>query len=213
MICLLRSGFAIELFINGVLPWLVYTLAQPGVGRVHALMASAIPPIAWSAIQFVQSRRIDAISIFVLTGIGLSLLAFFGGGSFRLLELREHLVTGVIGLVFLGSVAIKRPMLIVLARTVIKRSSPEEAAKFESRFDSRRGLMTYATLGFGFLLLIQTAVAISLVLTLPVREFLIVSPILSYVMIGLFAGGVLYMKRKVRTASAEAEHGQRESNS
>lgn len=207
----LRSAFGIEIFVNGVLPWVVYTLAQPEMGRVHALMASAIPPIAWSAIQFAQKRRIDALSIFVLASIGLSLLAFFGGGSFRMLELREHLVNGVLGLVFIGSVAIKRPLLVVLVQSIMREKSPADIAKFQSRFDSRRGLMARVTLGFGFLLLIQTAVAICLVFTLPVREFLVVSPILSYVTLGLFAAGALYMKRKAVKALAEPEHGPHES--
>ena len=87
---LLRRGFVTEIIVNVGLPWFVYVLAQPSMGRVHALMASALPPLAWSAIQFARKKQIDALSILVLAGIGLSLVAFFSGGSFRMLELREH---------------------------------------------------------------------------------------------------------------------------
>jgi len=59
---LLRTGFGTEIIVNAALPWLVYILAQPGMGRVHALMASALPPLVWSVIQLVQKRRIDALS-------------------------------------------------------------------------------------------------------------------------------------------------------
>ena len=203
----LRSAFGIEIVVNAVLPWVVYTLAEPGIGRVHALMASAIPPIAWSAIQFVRQRRIDPLSILVLSGIALSLLAFFGGGSFRMLELREQLVNGLLGVVFLGSVAIKRPLLAVLVQSAVKEKSPAEIEKFQSRFDSRRRLIARFTLVFGFLLLIQTAVAIFLVFTLSIPAFLVASPVLSYTTLGLLVAVALYMKRQVVTASAQAEHG------
>ncbi|HEX3985678.1 MAG TPA: hypothetical protein VHX13_03625 [Acidobacteriaceae bacterium] len=59
--------------------------------------------------EFVRRRRLDAMSLRVITGIALSLLAFLGGGSVPFLQLRENIVTCLIGLVFLGSAAIIRP--------------------------------------------------------------------------------------------------------
>jgi len=207
---LLRGGLGGAVLVNAVLPWLVYTWARPDLGRVHALMASALPPIAWGVIQLVRKKRIDALSIFALAGIGLGLAAFFGGGSYRMLELREHLVTGVTGLAILGSVAIKRPMVIVLARAAAKEKSQPEVEKFESRLKRPgvRHLLTRLTLGAGFFLLIETAIAIGLVFTLSIREFLIVSPILNYALLGLAVGALLiYFRPKLRAAFGEAEGG------
>ena len=67
-------------------------------------------------------RRLDALSLLVLAGIVLSLLAFFGGGGPRMLQLREKLVTGVIGLAFLASAAVGRPLIYELARAGMARS-------------------------------------------------------------------------------------------
>ncbi len=208
---LLRSGFGTEIIVNAALPWLVYILAQPSMGRVHALMASALPPIAWSAIQFMRKKRIDALSMLVLAGMGLSLAAFLGGGSFRMLELREHLVTGVMALVLLGSVAIKRPIFVVVLRSIMKDKSPAESAKLQRLLDDPRRL-TRMTLVIGLLGLVQTAIAIGLVFTLPVREFLIVSPIFTYAVMGLFVGVSLYTRLRAPAAAAEAGHGQHKSN-
>lgn len=208
----LRGGFGIEIFVNAVLPWLVYTQAQPSLGRVHALMASAVPPIVWSVIQLVRKRRLDAFSLFVIAGIGLSLLAFLGGGSYRFLELREHLTSGVMALVFLGSVAIRRPLMIPLLRSIMQRKPQAQDAKAQRLLADRRWL-TLLTLGIGLLLLAQTAVAVGLVFTLPVRDFLIVSPIVGYVLLGLFLGVILlYTKHRERTVWAEAEQGEGESS-
>ena len=95
-----------EVAANFVLPYLIYILTQAKIGQVDALLAASLPPILWSVIGFAWKRRIDALSILVIAGIVLSLLAFFGSGSARFLQLRENLVTGLIGLVFLGSAAI-----------------------------------------------------------------------------------------------------------
>lgn len=201
---LLRSSFVTEFIVNAALPWLIYILAQPELGRVHALMASALPPIVWSAVQFARKKRIDALSMLVLAGVGLSLLAFFGGGSFRMLELREQLVTGVIALVLLGSVAIKRPIPVLVLRSMMKDKSPEESQKIQRMLDDPRRL-TRMTLILGLLGLAQTAIAICLVFTLPVQEFLVLSPIVSYALMGLFVGVVLYMRLRARAAAAKVE--------
>ena len=195
----LRNGFGIEILINMVLPWLIYVEAQPSLGRIHALMVSAVPPLVWSVVQLAVKKRIDALSVLVIAGIALSLAAFFGGGSFRMLELREHLVTGLIGLVFVGSVLIGRPLLDVLVRAIIQGKSQADAAKLARGLENRQKVKLI-TLAIGLVLLLQTAVAISLVFTLPVREFLIVSPLFSYAILGLFVGVVLYLRYRARTA-------------
>ena len=92
--------FAREVLVNIALPFAIFSLVQPRLGDVNALIASSAPPILWSLIEFARSRRIDALSLLVLLGIGLSLLAYLGGGSVRLLQLREKLVTIVVGLSF-----------------------------------------------------------------------------------------------------------------
>ena len=195
----LRNGFGIEILINMVLPWLIYVEAQPSLGRIHALMVSAVPPLVWSVVQLAVKKRIDALSVLVIAGIALSLAAFFGGGSFRMLELREHLVTGLIGLVFVGSVLIGRPLLDVLVRAIIQGKSQADAAKLARGLENRQKV-SLITLAIGFVLLLQTAIAITLVFTLPVREFLIVSPLFSYAILGLFVGVVLYLRYRARTA-------------
>lgn len=197
---LLSSAFAAELLANIILPWLIYVQTQPEIGRVHALMTSSLPPIAWSVIQLIRKRRVDALSMLVLGGIALSLLAFLGGGSFRMLELREHLVAAIVGLVFVGSVAVKRPLLEVVLRSMAAGKPQAEVERLQNRLNDRRWLMLM-TLAIGALLLIQTSAAVILVFTLPVREFLVVSPLLNYLLIALFLGTALYARHRARTAA------------
>ena len=74
-------GVGRELLFNFVLPYLIYSYGEAPWGQVHALMASSAPPLVWTLIEFARHRRIDAVSLLVLAGIGLSLLAFLGGGG------------------------------------------------------------------------------------------------------------------------------------
>jgi hypothetical protein len=201
------GSIAIELLVNFLLPYVIYVNAEAGIGQVHALLAASLPPIVWSLIEFARKRRVDAVSILVLAGIVLSLLAFFGGGSARFLQLRENLVTGLIGLVFLGSAAIGRPLIYQLARAGKLRKSQAEAEQFEalrSKQHFRRG-MTVMTLVWGFGLLVQTMVACLLVFRLSIRHYLIVSPIIGYgTMGGLALWTFWYVKQMKRRGAAAA---------
>jgi hypothetical protein len=99
------SSILVEVLVNFVLPFAIYNYAESSLGPVRALFASSVPPILWSLVEFARHRRLDALSLLVVSGIVLSLLAMLGGGGIRFLQLREKLVTGAIGLVFVGSSA------------------------------------------------------------------------------------------------------------
>jgi hypothetical protein len=192
-----------EIAVNLVLPYVIYVQAEPHIGQVHALLASSLPPILWSGVEFARKRRIDAVSLLVLAGIALSLLAFLGGGSVRFLQLRETLVTGLVGLVFLGSAAIGRPLIYQLARAGKMRNSPSEAARFEALRDHRnfRRNMTVMTLVWGCGLLVECAVASLLVFSMSIPNFLIVNPILGYGTMGGLALWNVWFVRRIKQRS------------
>jgi hypothetical protein len=201
------GSIAIELLVNFLLPYVIYVKAEARIGQVHALLAASLPPIVWGVIEFARKRRVDAVSILVLAGIVLSLIAFLGGGSARFLQLRENLVTGLIGLVFLGSAAIGHPLIYQLARAGKLRQSQAEAERFEALRDKRhfRHGMTVMTLVWGFGLLVQTMAACLLVFRISISHYLLVSPILGYgTMGGLALWTFLYVKRMKRRGAAAA---------
>ncbi|MEJ0046197.1 MAG: VC0807 family protein [Rhodospirillales bacterium] len=106
---------AVELSVNIVLPWLVYTLLNPHYGDFVGLVASAAPPTLWSLYELLRFRVLDALSVLVLAGIALSLLAVGLGGSPRMLMVRENFLSVPIGLIFLASAATRRPVIYYLA--------------------------------------------------------------------------------------------------
>ncbi|MCF3946683.1 hypothetical protein AiwAL_07795 [Acidiphilium sp. AL] len=199
------TGVAGEILVNFVLPYAIYAGSEAYIGKVHALLAASAPPIVWSVTEFIRKRRIDAVSMLVIAGIVLSILAFFGGGSVRFLQLRENLVTGLIGLVFLGSAAIGKPLIYQLARASMMRKSPTEAERFERLRDNRhfRRTMTIMTLVWGGGLIASAALACVLVFTMSIRHYLIASPIIGYGIIGLLIlWSTWYGKRQRRRGEA-----------
>ena len=208
------SGFALELLVNAVLPFVIYGLTDNRLGDVGALIASSVPPIAWSIVQFVRSRTVDALSLLVVIGIALSLVALWGGGGAKFLQLRENLVTGAIGLVFLGSVVVGRPLIYYLARAGMRRrGAAGELANFENLRDNAffKRTMRVMTLVWGFGLVLRTAIAAVLVFTVSIPTYLAIHPIIGYATMGALAGWTLFYARRqqalgrARRAAAEAE--------
>jgi hypothetical protein len=191
---------ALEVAVNFALPFAIYSLARGSLGDVRALMAASAPPLLWSVVEFIRERKVDAIAILVLTGIALSLLAFAGGGGVKFLQLRENLATGLVGLIFLGSVLIGRPLIYQLARAGLRRLAPEKAAGFEARRDDPvfRRAMTLVTLGWALGLLAASAINCVLVFRLTIQQFLLVSGPISYATLGLLTVWTsVYMRRVV----------------
>lgn len=202
-------GTVVELCVNVGLPYLVYVMTEARIGQVHALLAASAPPIVWSGVEFARKRRVDAVSLLVLAGIFLSLLAFFGGGSARFLQLRENLVTGIIGLAFVVSAAIGRPLIYQLAvAQQLRQSNTGEASRLQALREKplfRRTMMTM-TLVWGFGLLAQTALACVLVFRMSIARYLLVSPFVGYGIIGgLMLWSVWYGRRAKKRGIAAAQ--------
>jgi hypothetical protein len=197
----------VEVGVNFLLPFAVFILLAPRYGDARALLASSAPPIAWTLFELAWRRRVDALSLVVLAGIGLSLLAFAGGGGVTLLQLRERLITGIVGLVFLASAAIGRPLIYFLARASILRTSRAKAAHFESlREDAGfRRAMTVMTLAWGFALVAECAAEAALTLVVSVKAFLIVGPVVGYTALGLMLAWTWwYARRRIGPAMRAA---------
>jgi hypothetical protein len=194
---------ALEVTVNFVLPYAIYSYANGRIGAAPALMASSGPPVLWSIATFIRARKLDAISILVLSGIVLSLLGYFGGGGVKFLQLRENLAGGLVGLIFLGSAAIGRPLILQLSRAGSKRRGADAAVAVESLSsdgDFRRA-MTVATLMWGFGLVGVCAVNCALVFTVTIKQYLLIAGPISTVAIGLLTAWTFwYVPRALRRA-------------
>ncbi|HEX7390681.1 MAG TPA: VC0807 family protein [Acidiphilium sp.] len=196
--------------VNFLLPYAIYVESASFLGKLHALIMASVPPIVWSIVEFIRNRRIDAVSTMVVASIVLSLLALIGGGSVSDLQLRQNFVTAAIGLGFLVSAAIGRPLIYQLARAAKMRTSPAEVERFERLRDNHhfRRTMMIMTLVWGIGLLISSGIGCILVFSLSVPDYLIANPIVSYGIIGvLILWSIWYDKRQRRLIEAAPDPG------
>lgn len=197
----LRPGFVLELAVNFLLPWLAYRFALPHTGETGALIASAVPPIVWSLIELARFRRVDALSIMVIAGIVLSVAAMAAGGSPRMLLLRESLVSGAVGVAFLLSLPMRRPLIFHLARATVAREMEGGAERFENLWQTRPSLvsaMRLMTLVWGVGLTAETALRAWMALTWPIERFLVISPFIGYGIYGGLTLWTLWYRKAIR---------------
>lgn len=206
----LKSG--IEILVNLMLPWLAYKLAEPRWGEFAALVISSLPPLLWSAGELAWHRRVDALSMIVLGGIGLSLAAMALGGSPRLLLVRESLVSALIGVLFLLSLLGSKPLIYHLARATIMREGSERASEFEDWWQTpvARRSVWVMTFAWGASLTAEAAVRTWLALTLPPEQFLAFAPMMGYVVLGLMFGWTIWYRRRLQAAPPDPAAGEDE---
>ncbi|WP_322013223.1 VC0807 family protein [Paraburkholderia sp. J12] len=135
------TRYALAFVVNVALPALAYWLALPHYGLLDALIVSGLPVLAWMVIDLVRFRHFDALSALVLAGIVLSLAVLMSEPGRWLREVRDPLVSGVIGVFFLLSLVLSRPLVFYLARSTLARERPGLELDFDQRWSSRPDLV------------------------------------------------------------------------
>ncbi len=179
----------IELGVNLLAPWLVYNWTEPHYGEFWGLVASGAPPTLWSVYELARFRKLDALSLIVLAGIVTSLAAVALGGSPRMLMVRENIFSIPIGLAFLVSLVLRRPLIYYLASATMARNSPEQLAQFEANWERPHVLrgLRIMSLVWGVGLVAQGVLLAWMAWTWAISTYLIVSPVIGYGVIGALA--------------------------
>jgi hypothetical protein len=196
-----RPALVLDLAVNLFLPWLAYKLAAPHWGETGGLIASAVPPILWSIVELTRFRRVDALSLIVLIGIALSIGAMALGGSPRMLLLRESLVSGAIGIAFLVSLPLRRPLIFYLARATVAREVAGGAERMDVLWQESPFLaisMRTMTAVWGVGLTCETALRSWMAWSWPVERFLVVSPFTGYGIYGALLLWTLWYRKTLQ---------------
>jgi intracellular septation protein A len=198
----IRTRILLTLIYAALVPYLIYRLGTERyhLSAVNALLLAALSPAAGTLIEFVRKRQLSVLGVFALVGIAAKVVSALLFHDARLVLISDSLLTGVYGLILLGSVLIGKPVTVVLA-TNMYATSPEQRAQMQQRLQAsgvhRHVLILTAMWGIGLLLLL--AISVLLTYTLPIATVVLVRPVIDYgVIAALVAGTVAYSSVALR---------------
>lgn len=149
-------------------------------------MASIAPPLLWSLYGLIRTRKLDALSVIVIASIVFSVAATALGGSARMIQIRDALVTGVIGILFLLSLFMEKPLIFYLTRATFARNPDPEMPELEKVWalpEAPHAFRVLTTL-WGIGLVAQTTLLCTLAWLWPIGRYLLISPFIGYGFVG-----------------------------
>ena len=198
----------IRLMISLAVPVLAYVLLRPHVhSDITALVAGAAVPAAYTVGIALWRRRLDAIGVFAIACLAISLLLVVAtGGNELVFKIREDLWTGPLGLACLISVAARRPLLLVILQRAARRNA--EIAERLGAPQARR-IPTVATGVIGLILLVHAVVVVALALTTSTTTFLALKqPVSLPIVGGGLAALVWWIRRQYQSRRIQPAHHQ-----
>lgn len=122
--------------LNVVAPFAAYqVLTAHGVSEVNALSVASVFPLAAVITAAVHSRRLEWIGVLSVASIALGLASALILHDPHVLLVKDSLITGALGLAFLGSLLARWPLTFVFAR----QFAPGTARELDQRWSSSPG--------------------------------------------------------------------------
>jgi hypothetical protein len=183
-----------SLGVNMVVPFVLYMLLSKvfTTETIPLAIASAFPTIR-TIVMFIWNRKIDWIGVFVAIGFIIAVIGslIFGGATLPL-KLVHPMIFSIIGIAFIISVLIRRPLLVFIIK-FLKRGKDESINSKIS--DKKFNIMTGV---FGGIFLVGSIIHITLAIILPTSVYLVISHFISWGTIAaLIVSGKLLTKMVV----------------
>jgi hypothetical protein len=179
------AGFGASVLLSTVLPLIFYERVRHLVGsQVTALLIATAIPVAWTVGKLAVRRRLDPIGLLSVAGFAIGILMLVVTGSTFAFKIHGAVLTGAIGVVCLASMAIRRPLGLLLMPT---------SASWPGM--TRRTAANWLTGIWGAVLVTDAAVITMLAATLPTRTFLAVHTPVAWSFIALGFAGVIWRRQ------------------
>jgi hypothetical protein len=178
-----RSKLLVDLLINGLLPVILYALLRTlFMSDVIALAIAGLVPAVRTIALWLQRRRVDWIGVLSILSIALALIVSqLSGGSALPLKLHSAVIAGVVGLVFIASVVIKKPLLVLLFQ-IFARNNTRLSSVENSPLSHKR--LAVITVVIGIALFAKAAIDVILAFTLSTEAFFALSRVVNWAILG-----------------------------
>jgi hypothetical protein len=151
-----------------VLPLLIYQVASPHLPEVDALLLAAVPPELLTVFWLLVYRKPTLMGLLSLGMITLKLIDAFALRNATLLLLLTPMMQGAGAVLLLGSLLVRRPLLLALATPL---AAHFQLKRLREHGAFSRSLLIFLTGLAGGTLLLQSVIHTALVLLFPVRAF------------------------------------------
>lgn len=202
------SWLCMGLFDIGLTLLLFNVARQNGVSEFNAYLLSMIGPLVSIAVEFVRHRKLSMFSVFILSiQVIAALITFIGSTDPKVLILKDSALTAGIGLIFLTSTLVAKPATFYLGQ----KFSPEGAGEWDRMWVQYPGFRrTQKIVGFGWALafLLEAAIRVVAVYTLPFDAAFNLGTVLPIVVIGLTIAWTIWLARRARRQGAVAHERQ-----
>jgi tryptophan-rich sensory protein len=185
-------------------PLVAYSmLRSAGQSQVSALILSGAFPALGILVGVIRHRRVDTIGVLVLAGIAVGTVLGLLSGSARLVLAEGSVPTAVFGLLCLGSLWARRPLIYRFAIEFIGADTPR-GRDFESlwQYPAFRHSFRLYTLVWGVVYLAEAVARVVIVETTSTSTALSVSKVMPYVVAGAL---IAWMTAHGRQARREGE--------
>jgi tryptophan-rich sensory protein len=185
-------------------PLVAYSmLRSAGQSQVSALILSGAFPALGILVGVIRHRRVDTIGVLVLAGVAVGTVLGLLSGSPRLVLAEGSVPTAVFGLLCLGSLWARRPLIYRFAIEFIGAGTPR-GREFESlwQYPAFRHSFRLYTLVWGVVYLAEAVARVVIVETTSTSTALSVSKVMPYVVAGAL---IAWMTAHGRQARREGE--------
>ena len=195
----LQSAAKIVVF-DIVGPLVAYSLLRSaGLSTVLALVLSGAFPALGIALGVARQRRVDAIGVLVLAGIAVGTVLGLVTGNARLVLVEGSVPTAVFGLLCLGSLWSRRPLIYRFALEFMGADTPR-GRDFEGlwRYPGFRHAFRLFTVVWGVAYLAEAGARVIIVETTSTATALTVSKVMPYAVAAVLVGWMFAYGRRAR---------------
>jgi intracellular septation protein A len=189
-----------DVSVSLVLPPLVFDLALPvltyfvltgfGVTKLLALCAGGLFPTLNIGRTWIQSRRIQPLSVIVIAFIAIGTAAALVSGSVFVALIKDFLLAATFGFLCLGSMFVTaRPLMFYLLRQFIAGEDPGRLQWWEGLWERApfRAALQRVTAVWGIGYVLQAAIGIACASWLEPAQVVIISPVMALGVLGALA--------------------------
>ncbi|MFE9323271.1 VC0807 family protein [Nocardia sp. NPDC052278] len=179
-----------------------FLLTGLGYSDFTGLLAGTLLVGAVLLIETIRSRRLEPFAAIMLGVFAFGLIGSLISGDPRMMIVKDSAGTAIVGIAFLISTVVGKPLTYLSARKALTAAGPAKLAEFEASYQAnpakRRGFSILA-MAWGVGLVAEATVRILLAYQLPIHTMAWLSPVLSVIFFTpLIAMSVRFVKRARR---------------